>query len=165
MVRSHAIIKRLKTKPFTTSKTKANAMAPASTPLTGAKGRVQEPDAGRGPCGRTRRRPDHGQAHASPRQQRINRRPEGRNRGRLARRPPLEYREYLQDLRRELQKPVPPRSDRAGSAEDRNAIAGGQFVIRVPEETLHFTLALAKVFDCRTIPKYGEIAPLQEPHA
>ncbi len=48
------------------------------------------------------RRADHRQADPRPRQRRPDRRPEGRHRQRLVRRPPVRHREHLQDLRREL---------------------------------------------------------------
>ena len=50
------------------------------------------------------RRADHGQADPRPGQQRPDRRPEGRGRQRLVRRPPLRHGKHLQDLRGKLQR-------------------------------------------------------------
>ena len=72
---------------------------------------VKDVDAGR--------RADHGQADPRPGQRRPHRRPEGRRRERLVRRPPLRHGEHLQDLRRELQGRGAPAGDRGRSSADR----------------------------------------------
>ena len=52
---------------------------------------------------------DHRQAHRGARQRRQDRRPQGDHRVGLVRRPPLRHRGRLQDLRRVLPRPRPPR--------------------------------------------------------
>ena len=58
---------------------------------------------------RAGRRADHREAHHGARQRRRDRRPQGDHRERLVRRPAVRHRGRLQDLRRVLPRPRPPR--------------------------------------------------------
>ena len=64
-----------------------------------------------------RRRADRSQTDPRPRNGAADRRPEGRDRQRLVRRPALRHREHLQDLCGELQGSEPPGRDRERSQE------------------------------------------------
>ena len=72
----------------------------------------------------TRRRADHRQADPRPGQWRPDRRPEGRGSTRLVRGPALGHGEHLQDLRRELRRPVTPGRHRGRGSRHRRQCHG-----------------------------------------
>ena len=85
----------------------------------GAEGEARQALAGGGEGVDAGGRADHGEADARARQQRADRRPEGRDGERLVRRPAVRHREHLQDLRRKLQERIAPRGHRRRGAADR----------------------------------------------